>query len=229
MIRRVLLSVVVAIILAAGLSLFLPLFPLTGSPIPPPSEKATPRATRTRHPTKTPTQKPIQTATTFLSATPKPAQPFTPTVQAALPFSTLTPTLGGPAIPTTLPTRTAVPPTPAPTKPPPLELDCKLIWQSPPNGSTYDMGTKFSVGWNIKNIGTVTWDPGSFEFTYLGGARLATHDFNIPLQQSVPPGQEIVLSVPMKTPLTVNMFTTHWGIRTGDKFFCRLTLTIWAQ
>ena len=91
------------------------------------------------------------------------------------------------------------------------------------------MEDKFSVGWNIRNTGTVTWEPGTFEFTYLAGAKLATHDSLIPLKESVPPGQETILSVPMKAPLHPNLYTTHWGIKTGNNYFCRLTLTIQVQ
>ena len=36
-------------------------------------------------------------------------------------------------------------------------------------------GDKFGAGWDIRNTGTATWEPGSFQFTYLGGYRLS-HD-----------------------------------------------------
>jgi hypothetical protein len=84
------------------------------------------------------------------------------------------------------------------------------------------------VGWMVQNVGTAPWDAGSTEFTYLGGAKLHNDDL-VPLQSSVAPGQTIVLSVPMKAPRNSTKYTTYWGLRRGDTFFCRLELTIYVK
>lgn len=178
----------------------------------------TARPTRTHRPTKTP--EPAQLPTEPPSATPPPLPTLAPTQPAP---ASITPTLGGFTIIASTPT-IGLASFPA-TATPPTGLDCKLIWQSPRDNAIYLAGDKFSAGWRIRNVGTLPWQAGSFEFTFLGGYRLS-HDFNIPLTASVSPGQDTTLSVPMKAPRFPNHYTTHWGIRQGDTFFCHLTLTI---
>ncbi len=210
--RKALLAAGLALTLAACAALPTPVVRSTGRPVPFASMTAKPRPSRTHRPTRTP--EPAETPTAFLAATPEPPLVLTPTVLPTSPFTILTtPALSG-----------------SPTPPPAAAsaLDCKLVWQSPPNGSTYNPREKFSVGWNIRNIGTATWEEGSFEFTYLEGARL-NPDGMVPLRANVAPGQSVVLSVPMNAPITPRMYTTYWGIRQGNNFFCRLELTIIVQ
>ena len=211
--RNALLCVALALVLAGCGELPAPVVRPTGGAVPAIATTVKPRKTRKPRPTETSAPTETPTLPVVPTHTPRPAPSLTPT----LPFQVVNAT----------PTLESVSATA--TRAGPSELECKLIWQSPPDGSVYFMGEKFSVGWDIQNIGTLTWDPGSFEFKYLGGARLATHDDVIPMQQSVPPGQEVVLSVPMKAPATASKYTTHWGIRQGDVYFCRLTLSITVQ
>ncbi len=212
--RKALLAAGLALILAACAALPSPVVRPTGRAEPVFPRTVKPRSARTHIPTTTP--EPTETALAiFPSATPELALSLTPTaLLLPTPSETAAPTL---IVDTATPTalgRSA--------------LDCELIWQSPANGARYTAGKKFSVGWNIKNIGTVTWETGSFEFTYLDGAKLYPGD-RIPLAESVAPGETVVLSVPMKAPRNPNMYTTYWGIRQGDAFFCRLKLTIWVR
>lgn len=159
----------------------------------------------------------------------KPTRSPVPTVLFALPSSTPTPTVLL-ASPSSTPTPTVLRALPSLTLAPTAlsELACRLMWQSPSNGIAYDPDDKFSAGWMVQNIGTATWDAGSAEFTYLGGAKLHNDEL-FPLQTSVTPGQTIVLSVPMKAPRNSTKYTTYWGLRRGDTFFCRLKLTIYVK
>src|SRR5512143_493705 len=211
--------------LCAGLMLALAACGALPTPVPRATEGPTPtlskaRTTRTPRPTRTPTEE-AQTEAPRPSNTPRPRASRTPRSTGGtptLPFQVLSSTL----------TPTVSLGSPAPTTPAPSELDCQLVWQSPSIGATMSAGDKFGAGWDIRNTGTATWEPGSFQFTYLGGYRLS-HDFEEPLTQSVPPGEEVILSVPMKVPPEQNLYTTHWGLRQGERFFCRLTVTIWVQ
>jgi hypothetical protein len=110
----------------------------------------------------------------------------------------------------------------------PRELDCKLIWQSPSNQVIFAPGDEFAVGWNVRNIGTAAWDVNSVEFVYLGGAKLHGIDTG-PLDTTVAPGQTIVLSVNMIAPRRPARYTTNWGLRQGDVYFCRLMLSITVE
>ncbi len=217
--KGALLSAGLVLVLAGCTALPTPVVRPTGAPENSLTQTAAARPTRTHRPTRTagPTETPAElaSATPLPSATRLPLPSFTPTLPFAVMSATPSPTVPVPSL--------------AATQFPPAELDCDLIWQSPRSVAHYNRGQKFSVGWNLRNIGTATWDPGGFQFVYLGGAKLATHDDVIPLAMSVAPGDEVVLSVPMKAPLTPSMYTTHWGIRRGSDYFCRLTLTIWVR
>lgn len=208
MITRVVLCMVLSLSLAACAGPLTPPFGHARSATP----TQTPRARHARTPRPTRTPEPTTAPTEFFSATPEVPPSLTPGALLSLPPAASATALLG---------------SPAPTPLPPLALNCKLLWQSPPNHSLYYLVNKFSVGWNIKNTGTVTWEPGTFEFMYVGGARLAFDD-RLPLDHSVSPGQTIVLSVPMRAPKYRGSYTTYWGILHGDTSFCRLSLTIFV-
>ncbi len=173
--------------------------------------------------------------------TPSPAVFLTPTLPFSLPSSTptpsaavsLTPTLpfvvvSSTAVPTLAPPTAALNGSPTAPSATPSALACQLVWQSPGNGIVYDPQVKFTTGWNIKNTGTQTWEAGTMQFTYLGGAKLHSTDI-FPLPSSVGPGQTIVLSVPMKAPQNSTKYTTYWGLRQGDIFFCRVHVSIYVD
>ena len=63
--------------------------------------------------------------------------------------------------------------------------------------------------------------------SYLGGAKLHNKG-SFPLSVTVAPGDEVILSVPMKAPRNSTRYTTYWGLRQGDVFFCRLMLSIYV-
>jgi len=107
-------------------------------------------------------------------------------------------------------------------------LDCRLEWQSPGSGIQYKSGDHFSVGWKVTNTGTATWSPGTVEFTYLGGAKLH-RDPLVELEASVSPGESVVLTADMRAPKNSTKYSTYWGLRRGDTFFCRVTVWIYVQ
>ncbi len=212
---KALLSTGLALTLLACSALSTPLLHPFGGAASSPSDTASPHPTRTRRPTRTPTSEPTQTLPALPSATPA----FTPT----LPFAVLgsTPSSPTPVLASLTPTH---------TPPPPLELNCKLNWQSPHNGVIFDIGDKFTAGWSLKNTGTATWDANTFAFVHAAGANISPTEI-VRLPNSVPPGASIVLSVPIRTPQRVGTYTTHWGLVRGNVnvSFCRVTLTIQAQ
>ena len=205
--RKALLSAGLVLILLACAALPAPL----AFPAATPSETARPRASRTHRPTRTPP--PTETLADSPSATLEPASLLTPTV----PFTVLT-----------SPPPTALPASPAPTSRQPSAMDCKLIWQSPPNGAVYFPQDQFTVGWNIRNIGTATWDPNSLALVHVAGARISPTEL-VHLPKSVAPGASVVLSVPIRAPRHLGVYTTHWALLGGTAAFCRLTLTIQVQ
>jgi hypothetical protein len=142
-------------------------------------------------------------------------------------FSALPPLLVtlGPTL-TPAPTRTLRLPSPAATEP--VALACRLNWKSPGNGYEVDRGENFSAGWKLTNTGTQTWSPGAVIFTYVSGAQLH-NDAVVHLDGAVPTGESVILSVPMRAPENSTLYTTYWGLRQGDTFFCRVSVTIYAE
>ena len=169
----------------------------------------------------TPTPSPSWTAQPTLSLTPRPSTTPVPTRTPTItPSATLEPTLS--------PTPTGPSPSPAPTATTPSELACKLLWQSPGSFISYQPDEAFTVGWNVRNIGTNAWDAGSVEFTYLRGAKL--YDYAVVhLVTSVAPGQDVILSVHMRAPMKPAGYTTSWSLRQGNTFFCPLMLSIYVE
>jgi hypothetical protein len=126
------------------------------------------------------------------------------------------------------PTPTYVLPTQSPTATALSALDCRLDWQSPGSGIEFDRSEEFTVGWKLTNTGNATWSPESVQFMYLGGAQMH-RDPVIQLEFSVPPGESVVVTADMKAPRNSTLYTTYWGLREGDAFFCRVSLTIYAK
>lgn len=197
--RKALLFTGLTLPLLACVALSAPIVALKGTPIPSPTRTARPTLSPTPSPSTTP--EPTETPTESPTATPEPILSLTPTVF--------------------IPPRSPVPTVPS-------ELDCRLIWQSPRNGVIYNPEEAFTVGWKVMNNGSVTWDPGSVEFTYLGGAKLYNSAL-VHLTTSVVPGQDVVLSVHMRAPRNTTKYTTYWSLRQEHTFFCILMLSIYVK
>lgn len=212
-VRKALLIAVAALTLAACTALPAPGTASTGETMPSPSRVAKPKRTRTPKPSPIPA--PTEASIPLPSDTPEPTE-----AASLAPSDTPGPTL---TFTPTVPTRS-----PTPTATVPSELDCKLLWQSPGNYITYKRGTKFTVGWNVRNTGTSAWDPNSVEFTYLDGARLYDYPV-VQLDTTVAPKRTVILTVSMKAPRMATRSTTYWSLRRGDTFFCRLALTIYVK
>lgn len=174
-------------------------------------------------------------ATPVPTSTPLSYWAVTAAAQTLSPASSPSPTLAPTQTSTPYPSDTPTPwPTwiilyssPVPTATPSRELDCKLNWQSPADGATYDAKDSFSVGWNITNTGTAVWSPGSVEFIYLAGAKLYDNPL-VHLPETVSPGQAVVLSLEMRAPKNSTTYTTRWSLRRGDTYFCPLSLSIYV-
>jgi hypothetical protein len=102
-----------------------------------------------------------------------------------------------------------------------------LIWQSPGNYISYRPDQAFTVGWKVMNTGFDVWGVGSVVFTYLRGAKMYDSSL-VQLKTSVAPGQQVILSVHMRAPQDLTMYTTTWSLRQGDTFFCPLRLSIYV-
>ena len=85
--------------------------------------------------------------------------------------------------------------------------------------------TDFTMDWQVRNVGTETWDSNSADYRYLSGDKLhktSVYDLN----SSVPPGGQTEIRVAMKTPGAAGTYSTVWVIKTGQTQFCRMTINI---
>lgn len=169
----------------------------------------------------TPTMPPTFTAEPTFPPTPRPTSTVRP-APSPRPLPTIDPAL------TLFPTLSFTFPTPSSTATAAHPLDCRLDWQSPGNGLQVNPDQLFTVGWHVTNTGTDTWSPGSVSFTYLGGTK-PNRDTVIGLKFSVAPGQSVTLTAEMKAPRNSTLYTTYWGLRQGDTFFCRVSVSIYVK
>lgn len=108
------------------------------------------------------------------------------------------------------------------------ELDCKLNWQYPADGTKFESRADFSVQWNVTNTGMDAWEPGTVDLIYTHGTRM--HSIPIlALDHRVAPGQSITLTVDLKALKNTSSYITNWALRRGDLYFCALSLKIFVH
>ncbi len=181
------------------LALFLAACAAPSTPAPSPtSPPKTPSATPEATLAVTTTLIPLNTMEPEASATP------TATFVFALP--SLTPTAQGTPVP---------------------ELDCQLLSQSVPNGTHFKPKERFDVGWKVTNSGLAGWDPSNVVFAFFGGAKMYSTS-SVRLETGVAAGDTTALVADMVAPKNPNKYTTFWGLRRGNQFFCRVSLMIYV-
>jgi hypothetical protein len=150
--------------------------------------------------------------------TPTPTSTETPT-PSATPPPTLTPTLAA--------TSTPEPPTATATSPEPAagDLECSVLWQSIRNGHHFGSRERFDMSWQVRNTGTLAWDPATVDFTYLAGTRMFLSD-TTQLKRTVEPGDTVALVADMVAPRSTGGYTTVWTLRRGTFGFCQVNLRI---
>jgi hypothetical protein len=102
---------------------------------------------------------------------------------------------------------------------------CRITKVSPANGSRFDSRDDFDAVWTVTNIGQKNWDRNSVDYLYSSGDKL--HKVSgYDLSKSVKVGDSLDLGVDMQAPKNSGTYTTTWTMRSGDKKFCTMTLTI---
>ena len=156
---------------------------------------------------------PAPSQTPVPSPTPSPASTITPTIVLELPTQSLTPE--------------APAGSPTPGAPGPGELDCRLLSQSPKNGTHFAPRDRFDMGWWVRNTGTLDWDAATVDFVFAGGSPMHTFPLTH-LQKNVLADQKTLLVADMLAPKQTGKYTTIWSLRSGQNFFCQVRLTIYV-
>jgi len=142
-----------------------------------------------------------------------PSTEASPAPTSTLLAPTVTPT------PTTIfipPTATRLPPTATPVTPP-TAVPPPCVWAqfvkdvTIPDGTILAPGTRFTKVWRIRNIGACAWGP-NYSLVFAGGDRMQSYN-NVPLYQTVYPGQSVDLSVDLVAPSTPSHYRGYWMLR----------------
>jgi hypothetical protein len=164
-----------------------------------------------------------QTAAAIPSATPSPTA--TPTVNTETPSPTPTSTvifvLSTPT-PLVIPTFTLVSGGGGNSS---ENFSCQVTRVSPANGSSFNPRDDFDAIWTVRNNGQRNWDRTSIDHFYSSGDKI--HKISgYDLDENVRVGNSIDLGVDMQAPKDPGTYTTTWNLRSGNREFCTMSLTI---
>jgi hypothetical protein len=148
---------------------------------------------------------------------------------------TLTPSPTVTRTPTEVPSSTptflfVVPTSTVPSSTPTLDTSagpyaCRVVSQTPGDGTAFPRKAPFEMHWLVLNTGTVAWDVNSADYRYAGGDQLQkvnAYDFN----QTVVPGSSMDFVVAMQAPNDPGTYATNWQIALGKERFCRMSIKI---
>ena len=89
-----------------------------------------------------------------------------------------------------------------------LSIDPTTVDVNIPDGTTMTPGQDFIKTWRVKNSGSCPWGAG-YELVYAGYANPMSGQFQ-PLEEVVPPGQEVELSVQFQAPDEAGEYVSAW-------------------
>jgi hypothetical protein len=82
-----------------------------------------------------------------------------------------------------------------------------------PDGSVIAPEAAFVKTWKLQNAGTTTWTT-SYSLVFISGDQMGTIA-SVPLTQSVPPGQQVDVSVNMVAPANQGTYQGYWKLKNG--------------
>lgn len=125
--------------------------------------------------------------------------------------------------PTVAPATNTPEPSPTATTPPtptlsPLALDDHALFLADvtiPDGTEVIGGEPFTKTWRLQNIGLNTWTT-EYSFVFVAGELM--DGFPILLEEDVPPGGTVELSITMIAPLVGGTYEGYWMLANADGF-----------
>lgn len=105
-----------------------------------------------------------------------------------------------------------------PTSTPKPCNQAELKSESPIDDATYDAGDTFTKTWNLKNIGTCTWNT-NYKAVFISGSSMGGPASKA-LTASVAPGETLALSVTLTAPSSAGTYNGVWNLQddTGTNF-----------
>jgi Ig-like domain from next to BRCA1 gene len=86
-----------------------------------------------------------------------------------------------------------------------------------PDGTVLAPGAAFTKIWKLQNAGTSTWTS-SYSLAFVSGEQMGTIT-SVPLEQSVPPGQQIDVSVNLVAPVNPGTYQGYWKMKNASGQF----------
>lgn len=86
-----------------------------------------------------------------------------------------------------------------------------------PDGTVLAPGVAFTKIWKLQNAGTSTWTS-SYTLAFVSGEQMGTIT-SVPLEQSVPPGQQIDVSVNLVAPVNPGTYQGYWKMKNASGQF----------
>ncbi|HEY9077284.1 MAG TPA: NBR1-Ig-like domain-containing protein [Anaerolineaceae bacterium] len=156
-----------------------------------------------------------------------PVEVSTPTTNPNLPTSTVPPTNTPFTLPTAPPTWTSIPPTPTATATrTPSPYQCKLLSQSPSNGTIIPPNNDFDAVWSVQNSGSLTWDSSNVDLKYISGTKFQERTDTVDLDENIEPGYSKKFIVDMRAPGSNGTYNTTWGLVRNGVTICAFTMQI---
>jgi hypothetical protein len=103
---------------------------------------------------------------------------------------------------------------------------CTLVKQSPKDYTRMKTRQYFDMQWTVKNTGNRIWYASAIPFKYIWGAKMQTHGDTFSLPGDISRGKKVNLVVDMNAPKNQGIYSITWGLFSGSRAFCRVTLTI---
>lgn len=165
-------------------------------------------------PTWTPTSRPPELAT----ATRKPTSTAMPTSTPFVitPFVLPSPTLPPKSI---IPTNSRLP----------LEGKCKIVSQSPEDGTSFRPDTTFTTRWILQNTSDTNWPSDGIDVKYKSGESMHTGKSAIDLPRTIVPGDTFEVTVTMISPKTTGFHITYWVLMEGLNPRCTFYVEIFTD
>lgn len=155
--------------------------------------------------------------------TPFPTEESTPTRRpTSTPLATFTPFV--------LPTLTPIPKTIYPTNErPPLAGKCKVINQSPADGSSVAPGASFTTLWTLQNTSDRDWTKDNIDVRFGGGIPMHTSKNLIDFPANVVSGSNFDLTISMVAPKDPGYYLTYWTLTEGSLVRCTFYVEIFVD
>ena len=120
------------------------------------------------------------------------------------------------------------PPPPVVTGTPTASGQCRLMSQTPADGTAFAPNTNFTTTWVVMNTGTTTWNTSDFDVMFVGSSSQRMHlgPDVYDLTSQVDPNWTYTVSLGMLAPSATGSYTETWSIVRGSTTVCTFWVTI---